>query len=70
LSLEKDESVRIGMSAEVKTYKQSGQRGGHFTYKAIQFDDTNKPYVLKRDEKNAVGKTEITIGIMMGQWLK
>ena len=34
--------------------------------KAIQFDDNNNPYVLKKGEKNAAVKTEITTGINDG----
>lgn len=66
IDLEKDESIRIGMSAEVKLISNQVKGVVTIPMKAIQFDDTNKPYVLKRDEKNAVVKTEITTGINDG----
>ncbi len=66
IDLEKDESIRIGMSAEVKLISNHVSEVVTLPMKAIQFDDNNKPYVLKRDDKNAVVQTGITTGINDG----
>ena len=68
IDLEQDDSLKIGMSAEVKLV--SNQVAGVVTLpmKAIQFGSDNKPYVLKKgaNEKDAAIKTEITTGINDG----
>jgi len=66
IDLEKDESVRIGMSAEVKVI--SNKVGGVVTLPmtAIQFDENNKPYVLKNGENDTVINAEIVTGINDG----
>ncbi|HZK83419.1 MAG TPA: HlyD family efflux transporter periplasmic adaptor subunit [Desulfosporosinus sp.] len=66
IDLEKDDSLKIGMSAEVKliSNKVTGVVTSPMT--AIQFDDNNKPYVLKKGEKGVTVKTEIVTGINDG----
>ncbi|AGA67935.1 hypothetical protein Desdi_0389 [Desulfitobacterium dichloroeliminans LMG P-21439] len=66
IDLEKDEKVRIGMSAEVKVI--SDQVSGVITLPmvAIQFDENNKPYVIKKGEKDTVIHTAIETGINDG----
>ncbi|AFQ44373.1 efflux RND transporter periplasmic adaptor subunit [Desulfosporosinus meridiei] len=66
IDLEDDESVRIGMSAEVKII--SNQVSGIVTLPitAVQFDENNKPYVLKKDESGTVTRAEIATGINDG----
>lgn len=66
VDLAKDESVKIGMSAEVKLISNQASGVVILPMTAIQFNDNNMPYVLKRDEKDAVVKTEITTGINNG----
>lgn len=66
IDLEKDESVKIGMSAEAKVINGNVQGVVTLPMKAIQFDDNNNAYVLKKGEKNAAIKTEITTGINDG----
>ena len=66
IDLEKDDSVKIGMSAEVKLINSNATGVVTLPMKAIQFDDNNSPYVLKKGEKNAAIKTEITTGINDG----
>jgi HlyD family secretion protein len=66
IDLEKDESVKIGMSAEAKVINGNVQGVVTLPMKAIQFDDNNNPYVLTKGEKNAAIKTEITTGINDG----
>ncbi|KGK83918.1 RND transporter [Desulfosporosinus sp. HMP52] len=66
IDLADDESVRIGMSAEVKII--SNQASGIVTLPitAVQFDENNKPYVLKKDESGTETRAEITTGINDG----
>ena len=66
IDLEKDDSVKIGMSAEVKLINSNVTGIVTLPMKAIQFDDNNNPYVLKKGEKNAAVKSEITTGINDG----
>jgi len=66
IDLEKDDTVKIGMSAEVKLINSNATGVVTLPMKAIQFDDNNNPYVLKKGEKNAAVKTEITTGINDG----
>ena len=66
IDLEKDESVKIGMSAEAKVINGNVQGIVTLPMKSIQFDDNNNPYVLTKGEKNAAIKTEITTGINDG----
>lgn len=66
IDLEKDDSVKIGMSAEVKLISNKATGVITLPMTAIQFDGNNKPYVLKKDEKGAVVKTEINTGINDG----
>jgi multidrug efflux pump subunit AcrA (membrane-fusion protein) len=63
IDLEPDDSLRVGMSAEVKL--TSNQAIGVVTLPmtAIQFDENNNPYVLKKDENGVIVNTEITTGI-------
>ena len=66
IDLGKDESLKIGMSAEVKLISNKVTGVVTLPMTAIQFDASNKPYVLKKDEKGAGVKTEITTGINDG----
>jgi HlyD family secretion protein len=66
IDLEKDDDIKIGMSAEVKLISNEATNIVILPMTAIQFDDNNKPYVLKKDEKGAAVKTEITTGINDG----
>ncbi|MHB8128309.1 MAG: efflux RND transporter periplasmic adaptor subunit [Mobilitalea sp.] len=63
IDLEPDDSLRVGMSAEVKL--TSNQAIGVVTLPmtTIQFDENNNPYVLKKDENGTIVNTEITTGI-------
>jgi len=66
IDLEKDSSLKIGMSAEVKLISNKAAGATTLPMNAIWFDDNNKPYVLKKGEKGAAVKTEITTGINDG----
>jgi len=66
IDLKNDDSLKIGMSAEVKL--QGDKAAGVVTLPmtALQFDDNNIPYVLKKGENDTAVKTEITTGINDG----
>ncbi len=66
ISLEKDESVKVGMSAEAKVLNQSVKGIVTLPMSSISFDDNNKPYVFIKDEKGNATKKEITTGINDG----
>lgn len=66
IDLEKDDSLKIGMSAEVKVISNTATGVVTLPMTAIQFDDSNKPYVLKKDAKGNAIKTQITTGINDG----
>lgn len=68
IDLEQDDSLKIGMSAEVKLISNQVASVVTLPMKVIQFDNDNKPYVLKKgaNEKDVAIKTEITTGINDG----
>ena len=66
IDLEKDDSLRIGMTAEVKLISNQATGVVTLPMTALQFDDNNKPYVLKKDAKGAAVKTQITTSINDG----
>jgi len=66
IDLEKDDSVKIGMSAEVKVINSNATGVVTLPMKAISFDDNNNPYVLKKGDKKEGIRTEITTGINDG----
>ncbi|AKG34891.1 efflux RND transporter periplasmic adaptor subunit [Paenibacillus durus] len=66
IDLAKDKDLKIGMSAEVKLISSKAAGVVTLPMTAIQFDDNNQPYVLKKDQNGAEVKTEITTGINDG----
>lgn len=67
IELESDPTVLIGMSAEVRIKNQSVENAVTLPVTVIQFDDYNKPYVLKSGRAaNSTVKQEIEIGINDG----
>ena len=66
IDLEKDNNVKIGMSAEVTIISDQVTDVVTLPMTVIQFDDTNQPYILKNGEKGIPVKTEITTGINDG----
>lgn len=67
IDLDKDEDLKIGMSAEVTLINTEVTGVVVLPVKALQFDDNNQPYVLEKDEDGVVVKTEITTGINDGK---
>lgn len=66
ISLAKDSSLRVGMSAEAKVLNQSVSNVVLLPMSAIQFDANNNPYVLLKDSNNLPKTVGITLGINDG----
>ncbi|MDQ7093142.1 HlyD family efflux transporter periplasmic adaptor subunit [Desulfosporosinus sp. PR] len=66
ISLPKDSSLRVGMSAEAKVLNQSVSNVVLLPMSAIQFDANNNPYVLLKDSNNVPKTVSLTLGINDG----
>ncbi|PLS17726.1 RND transporter [Bacillus sp. M6-12] len=66
IDLEKDKTVRVGMSAEAKLLKQKANEVTTLTMNSVQFDRNNKPYIFIRSEKGNPVKKYIQTGINDG----
>ncbi|MEN8907417.1 MAG: HlyD family efflux transporter periplasmic adaptor subunit [Clostridiales bacterium] len=65
VSVEKDEKLRVGMSAEVKILDQKASNINILPMSAISFDDNNNTYVYIKKEDESV-KRKIKVGITDG----
>lgn len=66
IELSYDESIKVGMSTEVKLIHENATGAVLLPMTAIQFDSDNNPYVLKKDVNNKYSKSDITVGINDG----
>lgn len=66
IDLDKDDSIKIGMSAEVKLLSAKATGVVTLPMEAVQFDNDNNPYVLEKGEKKKAIRTDITTGINDG----
>lgn len=66
IDFNKDESIRIGMSAVTKILKNHATDITTISMKAVQFDSKNKPYVLLASEKGEPTKKYVETGINDG----
>lgn len=66
ISLEKDEAVMVGMSAEARMVNQSVKDVVTLPMSVIQFDDANKPYVTVKGEGGQGVRRDLTLGINDG----
>lgn len=66
ISLETDEAIRIGMSAEARVLNQEVRDVITLPMTAIQFDDNNQPYVLVKTVKGPGLRQDLTLGINDG----
>jgi len=66
IDIEKDKSIKIGMSAEVTLIRNNATGVVTLPMIAVQFDSNNKPFVLRKGENDEVIRTEITTGINDG----
>ncbi len=66
VQLDFDESLKVGMSAEVTLLKDEAKGAVTLPMSAIQFNDDNTPYVLKMGSEGKAVKSPITTGIHDG----
>jgi multidrug efflux pump subunit AcrA (membrane-fusion protein) len=66
IDFDKDEAIRIGMSAETKILKHNETDIKTISMKAVQFDSQNKPYVLIASKKGEPTKQYVQTGINDG----
>lgn len=66
INLDKDEELKPGMSAEVKILNNQATDVVTLPMYAIQFDDSNNPYVMIKDENDMIVNQDITTGINDG----
>jgi HlyD family secretion protein len=66
IDLEKDDSLKVGMSAEITLQSDQALGVVVLPMAVLQFNSDNTPFVLKRGLEDAVIKTEVTTGINDG----
>lgn len=66
VQLDYDESLKVGMSAEVTLLKDEVKGAVTLPMSAIQFNEDNTPYVLKMGSEGIAVKSAITTGIHDG----
>ncbi|QSX08035.1 HlyD family efflux transporter periplasmic adaptor subunit [Alkalibacter rhizosphaerae] len=67
VKLDYDESLKVGMTAEVTLRKDEVKNAIALPMTAIQFDDDNTPYVFKKNAEGIAAKTPIVTGINDGK---
>ncbi|MBS4026730.1 MAG: HlyD family efflux transporter periplasmic adaptor subunit [Clostridia bacterium] len=65
ISINNDDTIRVGMSAEVRALNQSVENALILPMSAIQFDNNNNPYVFIDTDKGPQ-KAELELGINDG----
>jgi multidrug efflux pump subunit AcrA (membrane-fusion protein) len=70
MDIDKDEDIRIGMSAEVKLLSERAENVVIIPMNVILFDEKNQPYVLKKGNRNKVVREKITTGIHDGTFVE
>ncbi|MGB8452520.1 MAG: HlyD family efflux transporter periplasmic adaptor subunit [Anaerocolumna sp.] len=66
VDLEKDDAIKVGMSAEVKLRSFSVNNVVTLPVSVIQFDEINHPYVYLKDRNGKIVKADIDTGINDG----
>lgn len=67
MNIENNGSIKIGMTSEVKLINDEAKGVITLPLTAIQFDESNHPYVFKNNENEKVLRTEIVTGINDGR---
>ncbi|MDF2613555.1 MAG: HlyD family efflux transporter periplasmic adaptor subunit [Clostridia bacterium] len=67
IDLEKDEAIKVGMSAEIKIINQSVKGVTVVSMKALQFDENNQPYVFIKGEKSVPSAVYVQTGVNDGK---
>jgi len=63
ITIASDETIRVGLSAEVKILNQQSTDTVAVSMKAMNFDEENSPYVLLKDAQGKPAVTYVTVGI-------
>ena len=66
IDLEKDDDLRVGLSAEVSVINKNAANATTISMRALQFNNENKPFVYIRDVNNKVVTKTVTLGINDG----
>lgn len=66
IDLNKNSSVKVGMSAEVKLVGDSAEDVVTLPMSVIQFDENNQPYVYLENDKGDIVRSDIKTGINDG----
>ena len=66
ISLESNENLRVGLTAEVKILKESAENVTTISMKALQFNDENLPFVYYYDEEGNIASKQVEVGINDG----
>jgi len=66
IDLPKDETIKVGMTAEAKILNKQALDVLTIPVAALQFDDKDNAYVLVQDENKATVKQSVTLGINDG----
>ncbi len=67
VSLESDETLKVGLSAEVKINSANAAGAVTISMNALQFDANNEPYVFMRDSDGKVVSKKVTVGMNDGK---
>lgn len=67
VKLEKDNEIKVGMTAEAKILKEQAKDAVVIPMNALSFDDNNSPYVYVKDVNNKMVKTSVVTGINNGK---
>lgn len=65
ISIEKEEDIKVGMSAEARVLNEESNNTAILPMKAINFKSNNQPYVNIKEEEN-LEEVEVGIGITDG----
>ncbi len=70
MDIDRDDHVRIGMSAEVKLLSKKAEQVVRLPMEVIRFDDKNIPYVFKLGDRDSIIEEKITTGINDGTYVE
>ena len=65
--LAQDDSLRVGLSAEVKILNSSASNAVTVSMNALQFSESNESYVFMKDSKGNIVPVPVTVGINDGE---
>ena len=66
IDIKRDSQIKIGMNTEIKILHEKAENVVTLPMAAIQFDNEDNPYVMKKDDNDAYYDVKITVGINDG----